>query len=110
MNTIKIVSRNELNKTNNEKKTNEALYKLTKINQSLLHLPGIQKINRDRKFFQPPQVQPPQQVQPPRVQESPINSKYNLSDLEILDLPSGNPFNYNACLVNDRIFFRTRNV
>ena len=159
MNTIKIVSRNELNKTNNDKKTNEALYKLTQINQSLLHLPSIQKINKNNNFFQPPPVQPPPRIQPPRVQpprvqppqvqrppqvqsppvqrppqaqspqaqtpqvqspqvqspqaqvsliqESRINGVYNLSDLEILYLPSGNPFNYNACLVNDRIFFRS---
>jgi hypothetical protein len=60
----------------------------------------------------PAQLQPrvPPQVQAPLIQESPRNSTYNLSDLEILDIPSGNPLNYNACLVHDRIFFRSVKV
>jgi len=50
------------------------------------------------------------QLQAPLIKQYPINTTYNLSDLEILDIPSGNPLNYNACLVHDRLFFRSVKV
>lgn len=42
-----------------------------------------------------------------RISQIDICNTYRLSDLKILYIPSGNPLNYNACLVNDRLFFRS---
>jgi predicted GH43/DUF377 family glycosyl hydrolase len=32
---------------------------------------------------------------------------YSLSDVRIIDVESNNPLNYNACIINDRLFFRS---
>jgi len=53
-----------------------------------------------------PQLDPP----PSRNHVVPTNyivDTYKLYQLEILEIPSGNTNNYNACLINDRIFFRS---
>ena len=38
-----------------------------------------------------------------------VKTTYNLSDITILNLPSGRRLNYNACIVDNRIFFRAVN-
>jgi len=38
-----------------------------------------------------------------------VKNTYNLSDIMILNIPSGRRLNYNACIVDNRIFFRAVN-
>lgn len=38
-----------------------------------------------------------------------IRNTYNLSDIHILNIPSGKRLNYNACIVDDLLFFRAVN-
>jgi hypothetical protein len=56
---------------------------------------------------QQPQPQPQPQSES---QEKLIKSTYNLSEINILKIPTGRKLNYNACVIENQLFFRAVNI
>ena len=65
-------------------------------------------INLDGKLPEPPVMK--LDILPELCAETRVcvkKDKYELSDISIINIPSGRRLNYNACIVGNRIFFRT---